>query len=108
MIKFVATKDETKRFRFITVTDKMHVWGDGLSLHMKGKTKMVDTLLEHIFKFCKKHQISYDEPIKKHHNKRVEAWLVFKSLQEYQIGDLKQVIEKYNRIRKNKVVYEIY
>ena len=108
MIKFITTKEEHKRFRFITVTDKMHVWGEGLSLHIEGKTKMVDTLLGHIFKFCKKHHVSYDEPIKKCYNKRVEAWVIFKSLQEYQIGDLKHVIERYNKTRKNKVKYEIY
>lgn len=107
MIKFITTKEHHKRFRFITVTDKMHVWGEGLSLHIEGKAKMVGTLLGHVFKFCKKHQIGYDEPIKKHHNKRVEVWMIFK-LQEYQIGDLKNVIEKYNKTRKNKVLYEIY
>lgn len=107
MTKIIGTKEEYKRFRSITVSKKMHVWGEGLSLHIEGKTRMVDTLLGHILKFCKKHQIRYDKPIKKYHNKRVEVWVVLE-LQEYQIGDLEHIIEKYNRVRKNKVTHEIY
>lgn len=110
MISFTRTKEEHKRYRGITITDKMQVWGKegGLTLHIEGKTRMVITLLQHIFNFCKKHQIEYDEPTTKHHNKRVDVWIIFKSAQECQTNDLEYIIKKYNRVRKNKVVYESY
>ena len=93
------TKTEHKRFRGLTVADRIKVWGitDGCLLHLTGSPKIINTLKRNLMK-----KFKLPNPVTKPRQESLDMWF---SINQDEMKSIVAFIEKFNKKRKNKIVF---